>query len=490
MESEERLINQKKQKLEGIKKLGINPYPYSFNKKNNSAEILNKYRKLKKEEHTKNIVSVAGRIMALREMGKASFAHLQDQDGRIQVYFREDQIGEKSYNLFRKLDLGDIIGVEGTVFRTKLGEITVLAKKISLLSKSIRPLPDKWHGLKDIEVRYRKRYVDLIVNPKVKEIFLKRSKIITFMRKFLDDKGFIEVETPLLQPIYGGAAARPFKTKLNELNMDVFLSISPELYLKRLITGGFERVYTICKNFRNEGVDSMHNPEFTMMECYQSFVDYNEIMKLTENMIEFIAKEVNGNTKINYSGKIIDFKKPFKRMTMKEALKKIGELDIDKMNDSELRKKCKGLKIDLKHDNRDFIIEALFNVLVQDKLIQPTFIIDYPLEVCPLTKVRRENPNLIERFELFVNGSELANAYSELTDPIEQRKRFQKQIEEKKEKEDPHLMVNQLDEDFLESVEYGLPPLGGLGIGVDRLVMFLTEQESLKEVILFPFMRQ
>ncbi len=488
-ETEKHLVEQRKQKLEEIKKLGINPYPYTFNKKNNASEILEKFDYLKKEEHSKTVVSVAGRVMTLREMGKASFAHLQDQTGRIQIYVREDQIGEKNYQLFSLLDLGDIIGVEGNVARTKTGEVTVFAKKVELLCKSLKPLPDKWHGLKDVEIRYRKRYLDLIVNPNVKEVFLKRSKIITLMREYLDKLQFVEMETPLLQTVYGGAAAKPFKTKLNYFDMQVFLSVSPELYLKRLIVGGFERVYTICKNFRNEGIDSMHNPEFTMIELYQSYVDYNAIMELTESMIEHIAKKVNGTTKSAYRGKEIDFKKPWTRMTMKEALKKIGKIDVDALNDAALKKKCKELKIDLTHDTRDFMIVSLFDELVQEQLVQPTFITDYPLEVCPLTKVHRKNPQLVERFEAFVCGTELANAYSELTDPVEQRKRFQKQLEEKKEKEDAHLMVNELDEDFLESMEVGLPPLGGLGIGVDRLVMLLTGQGSLKDAILFPFMK-
>ena len=485
MDEENELISQRIQKLNTLRQSGVNPYPYSFDQKNHAKDILEKFKKIKREEHTKEKVKIAGRIISLRIMGKASFANVLDQSGKIQIYVKEESLGKDRYKLFSKFDLGDIIGVEGTVFRTKTGEISIWAKKVELLSKSIRPLPAKWHGLKDVEVRYRKRHLDLISNLEVREIFLKRTQIIKLVREFLDGRNFLEVETPLLQPIYGGAAAKPFKTYVNHLKMDAYLSISPELYLKRLTVGGFEKVYTICKNFRNEGIDSSHNPEFTMMECYWAYVDYNEMMKLTEDLVSYIAKKVNGTTKIKFQEETIDLKKPWKRMTMREALKKYGDIDVEKMSDSELRNKINELKLKDVKQERGFMIQAIFEELVEDKLVQPTFITEYPASVCPLTKEHRKNSFWVERFETFVCGVELANAYSELNDPLEQEKRFKEQLKQKQGNEDQHLMVHKIDHDFLEALSIGMPPLGGVGIGIDRLVMLLTGQDSIKEVIFF-----
>ncbi len=486
MQPEEQLIAQRKQKLEELRNKKLNPYPYSFNKKNNSKEILDNFKNLKHGEKTRTSVSIAGRIMTLRMMGKASFAHLQDDLGKIQIYVREEDIGKEQYEIFKRLyDLGDIVGVEGVVFRTERGEVSVWTKKITLLSKGLRPLPEKFHGLKDPEIRHRQRYLDLIMNSEVKEVFIKRTKFLNYMREYLNEKGFTEVEIPTLQNVYGGANAKPFITHLNALNVDLFLSISPELYLKRLIVGGFEKVYTICKNFRNEGVDKFHNPEFTSMELYQAYVDYNEMMKLTEELVAYIAKKIYNTTKVNYQDQLIDFKTPWPRITMFDALKKFAKIDAEKISDKELITRCKGLRLDVHMNHRDEMIAKLFDELVQPKLIQPTFIIDYPLGTSPLTKVHRKNSKLVERFEAFIYGMEVANAYSELNDPLDQRDRLKKQEEERKFNEEAMVM----DEDFVKALEYGMPPTGGLGIGVDRLIMFFTNAPTIREVILFPMMK-
>lgn len=482
--AEEELVKERLKKLEEIKKLGINPYPYSFDAKNHIADIKADFSKLKNEEKSRANVSIAGRVRAVRNMGRAAFGDIEDLTGKLQFYIKEDE-DKKQYKMFRLLDLGDFIGIEGIPFKTRTGELSVWIKKLAFLAKAVHPLPEKWHGLKDPEIRYRQRYLDLIINQDVKKRFMQRTEIVSYMREFLDNKGFIEVETPLLQPIYGGANAKPFKTHLNALSMDMFLSISPELYLKRLIIGGFEKVYTICKNFRNEGIDRDHNPEFTMMECYHSYADYNDMMKLTEEMIELIAKKLHGKTKVNFQGKIIDFKTPWQRMTMAEAIKKIMHLDVKKMSDAELKKKCHELK--LESGSRDIMINAIFEEGCEKHLIQPTFITDYPKEICPLTKTHRKDPLLVERFEGFVNGIELANAYSELNDPKEQFERLKKQEELRKKGDEE---ANPMDNDFVEAINIGMPPTGGLGIGVDRLVMFLTDAPSIREIIFFPMMKE
>lgn len=482
--TEANLIKERLKKLEEIKKLGINPYPYSYPVKNHIADIKADFSELKKEEKARKKVAIAGRIRAIRHMGRAAFGDIEDITGRIQFYIKQDE-DKKQFQLFKLLDIGDIIGIEGIPFRTKTGELSVWTKKLTFLAKAHHPLPDKWAGLKDPELRYRQRYLDLIMNPIVKKRFMQRTEIIKYMRDFLDSRGFIEVETPLLQTVYGGANARPFKTYLNALKMDMFLSISPELYLKRLIIGGLERVYTICKNFRNEGIDRDHNPEFTMMECYQAYADYNDMMKLTEEMIEYIAKKLHGKTKVRFQGRVIDFKVPWRRITMAQAIKKTINLDVRKMSDAQLKKKCMELK--LKTGSRDFMINSIFEDQCEKHLLQPTFITDYPKEVCPLTKTHRKDPHLVERFEGFVSGIELANAYSELNDPKDQFERLKRQ-EEMRKKGD--LQANPMDKEFVNALKTGMPPTGGLGIGVDRLVMFLTDAPSIREIIFFPMMKE
>ena len=485
---EEDLIKQRLKKLEELKKLKVNPYPYSFNKRDNSSDLVAEFKSLKNDERTKRKASIAGRVVALREMGKASFGHIQDGKGKIQFYIREDEVGEKAYRIFKLTDLGDIIGINGYIFKTKTGEVTVRAENYELLTKGLRPLPEKWHGLKDIEIRYRKRYLDLIMNPEVKKVFETREKIIDAIREFLKSKGFNEVDIPVLQTVYGGASAAPFKTHLNALDIDLFLAISPELYLKRLIVGGYDKVFTISRNFRNEGIDKWHNPEFTMMEIYQSYADYNDMMNLFEEIYEYTARKVNGKTKIEFAGRAIDFKKPWKRMTMAAAIKKYANIDITKMSNKEISNFVKRNKIESKEDVWGWNTQAIFEHFCEDKIEQPTFILDHPLETTPLCKTHREDKlcRIIERFEPFCMGTELGNAYSELNDPELQRELLEKQQKMLKKGDEE---ANPLDEDFLEAIEIGMPPTGGLGLGIDRMVMLLTGQESIKDVILFPFMR-
>ncbi len=466
-------------KLKAIRQAGINPYPEKFDKQIDLAEA----KKLPEGMTVKS----AGRIMTIRLMGKIAFCHLQDFSGQMQAVLKEDEIGADNFKFFVDyVDMGDFIGVEGEIFTTRKGEISILVKKYQLLAKAILPLPEKWHGLKDKEIRYRQRYLDLIMNPEVKEVFLKRERAINLIREFLLKQNFHEVETPLLQPLYGGAEAQPFITKLNALDIKLYLSISPEIYLKKLLVGGIDKIFTICKNFRNEGIDKWHNPEFTMMEVYASYWDYNDIRKLTENLLEKLAKEITGDTKINYQGQKIDFKAPFQCITLKEAIKKYAGINPD--DEKAIKNEVKKLGLKGAHDE---MVEAIFKERVEAKLIQPTFITDYPKSICPLTKEHRKNKNEVERFELFVNGVELANAYSELNDPTEQEKRLKEQLKrrEQSEKFKAHFEANVLDEDFINALKHGMPPAGGLGIGIDRLVLFLTDSPSVRDVILFPFMR-
>ncbi|MDP3916977.1 MAG: lysine--tRNA ligase [Nanoarchaeota archaeon] len=480
-------VEQRIKKIHELREKGVNPFPYSFNQKNHSDEILKKHSSLNDGEESKISVSVAGRLMTFRPMGKAGFAHIQDEKGRLQIYVREDIVGKENFDIFSKLDVGDIIGVSGLVFKTKKGEISVKVKELTLLTKGIRPLPEKWHGLKDVEIRYRKRYLDLISNPKIKEIFFTRSKIIDAIKEYLKQNRFLEVETPILQPLYGGANARPFTSFLHDLKMDVYLRISDELYLKKLIVGGFERVFEMGKDFRNESIDRSHNPEFTMMECYAAYWDYEDMMNFTEDLYIYAAKKVFGSTKFEYGSNKIDFKKPWPRYTMVAAIKKFADIDIEKLDDKQLKEQLK--KHNIKYEGEftsGLGMQLLFEELVEDKLIQPTFIIDHPIESTALCKPKRGNPKLIERFEPFCCGMEIGNAYSELNDPILQRKLFEreaKQLEEGNEEAVP------LDEDFLESLEYGMPPTGGLGIGIDRMVMLMTGSTSIRDVLLFPFMK-
>lgn len=481
------LIQERINKLKDIKKMGINPYPYVFDKKHSAKEINDKYSNLKEEEKVNDKVSVAGRIMQFRRMGKASFVHIQDETAKVQIYFRRDDIGEESYNVLKKCDIGDIIGINGTIFKTRTGEISVYANTFELLTKSIRPLPEKYHGLKDTEIRYRKRYLDLITNHEVKEIFIKRSIIIDEIRNFFKEKNYLEVDVPALQTQYGGASAKPFITHINAWSMDMYLSISPELYLKRLLVGGFEKVFTICKNFRNEGVDKTHNPEFTMIEAYTAFIDYNQVMDLIEELFVRVAKKVNNNTLVSYNGHDVDLKTPWKRIPMIQSIKEIGKIDVEKMSDDELKKFIKKEKITLDGTfERGWAILGIFEAFVEEKLIQPTFIIDYPKITSPLCKKHRDNPELIERFEFFIGGKEFGNAYSELNNPIIQKEVLEKQAKEIRAGfEEAHPM----DEDFVEAIETGMPPAGGLGIGIDRMIMLLTKQDSLRDVIFFPTMK-
>lgn len=467
------------QRLKNIRSAGINPYPEKFDKKYDLTEARSQ------KEGTK--VKTAGRIMTIRVMGKIAFCHLQDWSGKMQIVIKQDEVGKDEFKFFAKnFDLGDFLGCEGKIFKTQKGEISVLVKKYQLLGKALLPLPEKWHGLKDKEIRYRQRYLDLIMNQDVKDVFVKREKIIDLVRDYLKEQNFIEVETPLLQTLYGGAEADPFITELNALKIKLYLSISPEIYLKKLLIGGIERVFTICKNFRNEGIDKWHNPEFTMMECYASYWDYNDVMKLTENMFEKLAKEITSKAKVDFQGTKISFKAPFTRIRMKDAIKKYAKINPDDVG--ALKKEAKKLEI---NGTIDEILEGIFEAKVESQLIQPTFVIDYPKSVCPLTKEHRQNKDEVERFELFVNGVELANAYSELNDPIEQQKRMEDQIKRREEsgKFKAHLEANELDEDFITAMNHGMPPAGGLGIGIDRLVLLLTDSPSIRDVILFPFMR-
>ena len=433
-------------------------------------------------------VSLCGRIMSKRPMGKAAFMNIADRDGRMQVYVRRDDIGEDEYAFFKKYDIGDIVEVKGFVFKTQTGEISVHAKSVRLLSKSLLPLPEKYHGLTNVDTRYRQRYVDLIMNPEVKDTFIKRSKIIRAIRKYLDSQDFIEVETPMLVANAGGASARPFETHFNALDEDLRLRISLELYLKRLIVGGMERVYEIGRVFRNEGLDTRHNPEFTLMELYQAYTDYHGMMDLTENLYRFVAQEVLGTTKIVYNGVKMDLGKPFERITMTDAVKKYAGIDFSAIKTDDEAKalaKEKGIEFEARHKKGD-ILNLFFEEYVEEHLIQPTFLMEHPVEISPLTKRKPENPDYVERFEFFMNGWEMANAYSELNDPIDQRERFKAQEELLKQGDEE---ANHTDEDFLTALEYGMAPTGGIGFGIDRMVMLLTDSAAIRDVLLFPTMK-
>ncbi|MBN2052024.1 lysine--tRNA ligase [Candidatus Woesearchaeota archaeon] len=490
MDTETRILNERKQKVDDLRKAGINPYAYRFEKTALASEIKKVYAGLRPEEHDtmRNKVRVAGRLVAIRMMGKAAFCQLADDSGEIQLYFRHDDVGKESYDLFRKLDIGDIIGVEGSVFKTKTGEITIHVKSFELLTKSVRPLPEKYHGLKDSELRYRQRYVDLIVNPNVKNTFLVRSKIIQAIREFLTNQGFVEVQTPVLQPVYGGASAKPFVTHHNALNMPLYMRISDELYLKRLIVGGFEKVFEFCTDFRNEGIDTRHNPEFTQMETMAAYDDYTDSMKRTEEMLEYVARKVHGTTEIEFDGKKISMKAPFKRLTMINAVKEATGVDFSKIKDiDEAREVARKHRVEIDDDmSIGFILAELCGELVEPKIVQPTFIMDYPKDVSPLAKEMKTNPGFTERFELIIAGMELGNMYSELNDPEELRKNWQAQEKRLSTGDDT---AQRTDEDFIKAMEYGMPPTSGIGIGVDRLAMLLTNNTSIREVIFFPTMR-
>ena len=478
------LVRVRRNKLEELQSAGKNPFEImKYDTTHHSMEIKDHFEELEGKE-----VSVAGRMMFKRVMGKASFCNIQDLEGRIQAYVARDEIGVEEYKDFKKMDIGDIIGIKGTVFVTKTGEKSIHAKEVVLLSKSLKPLPEKFHGLKDTDARYRQRYVDLIMNEESKDTFIKRSKIISKIRSFLDGQGFMEVETPMLVPNAGGAAARPFETHYNALDEDVKLRISLELYLKRLIVGGLEKVYEIGRVFRNEGVDTRHNPEFTLMELYQAYTDYNGMMELTENLYRYLAQEVVGSTTITYNGIEMDLGKPFEKITMVDAVKKYAGVDFDEIHTVEDARKAADehhVEYEERHKKGD-ILNLFFEEFAEEHLVQPTFVLDHPVEISPLTKKKPENPDYVERFEFFMNGWEMANAYSELNDPIDQRERFKAQEELLAQGDEE---ANSTDEDFLNALEIGMPPTGGIGFGIDRMVMLLTDSSAIRDVLLFPTMK-
>ena len=478
------LLKVRREKLANLQAEGNDPFVITtYDQTHHAPQIKEHFEEMEGKD-----VSIAGRMMSKRVMGKASFCNIQDRYGNIQVYVARDSLGEDPYKAFKKMDIGDIVGVKGFVFRTKMGEISVHATQLTLLSKNLIPLPEKFHGLQDTDIRYRQRYLDLIMNAEVRDTFMKRSQIISEIRKFLDERDFMEVETPMLVPNAGGAAARPFETHYNALDEDVKLRISLELYLKRLIIGGMERVYEIGRVFRNEGVDTRHNPEFTLMELYQAYTDYNGMMELTESMFRHLANKVCGSAKITYQGTEIDMEKPFKRLSMIDAVKEYAGVDFNEIHtDEEAKAIAKEKHVEYEeHHKRGDIINLFFDEFCEDKMIQPTFIIDHPVEISPLTKRKPDDPSLVERFELYIYGREMCNAYSELNDPIDQRERFKAQdaLAEAGDEE-----ANHTDEDFLHAMEIGMPPTGGIGYGIDRLVMLLTDSPAIRDVIAFPTMK-
>ncbi|HYA31401.1 MAG TPA: lysine--tRNA ligase [Thermodesulfovibrionales bacterium] len=485
MEEINEQIEQRLKKLDDLKQAGIEPFGGPFDVTHHASEILNEYGETTKEELDSKHVSfvIAGRVVALRDFGKAAFAHVQDASGKIQVYFRKDILGE-AYFIVKKLDIGDIVGISGRLFRTKTQELTLEVDDLRFLTKSLRPLPEKWHGLKDIEIRYRQRYVDLIVNPEVRQVFEKRSSVIKAIRDFFETKGFIEVETPMMHQIPGGATARPFKTHHNALDIDLYLRIAPELYLKRLLVGGYERVYEVNKNFRNEGISTKHNPEFTMLEFYMAYKDYTFLMGFTEELFSCIAQKALGTLNVPYGDTVIDLTPPWKRLPMLDALRE-KEVPDDAITDYDKAFAwARANKIEVeKGTSHATVLDEIFKEVVEPFLVQPTFIIDYPVELSPLAKRKKENPSLVERFELFIASREIANAFSELNDPIDQRGRFLGQVEARERGDEE---AQYMDEDFVRALEYGMPPAAGEGIGIDRLVMLLTNSLSIRDVVLFP----
>jgi lysyl-tRNA synthetase class 2 len=481
------LREERLKKLGVLKERGIDPYPPRFHTGERIGEVVTRFAGLAPAERTDHRTRLAGRITAIRRMGRATFLDLREGEAKIQGYANEDGLAER-YELLDLLDVGDFLGVEGTVFKTKRGELSVDIEDFTLLAKALRPPPEKWHGLKDIEQRYRQRYLDLLSNEEVRKLFITRSKIISSMRRFLDSQGFLEVETPILQPIYGGAAARPFETYHHALEQKMYLRISDELYLKRLLIGGYSQVYEIGKDFRNEGLSTKHNPEFTQMECYQAFADYHGMMELAEQLIFYIAQETLGRTEITYQGHRIDLTPPWRRITLRDAILEQTGIDIKEHHTLEALEGAaakRGLQLD-PQPSWGKLVDELLSEYVEPELIQPTFVLDYPVEISPLAKRKPDDPSLVERFELFIGGLELGNAFSELNDPLDQAERFRGQ-EEQRQRGDEE--AHQLDEDFLIALEHGMPPTGGLGIGVDRLVMLLTDSRSIREVILFPTLK-
>ena len=478
------ILKNRRDKLQEYVDAGMDPFEITkFDRSANAAEVKDKFDEFEGKE-----VTLAGRLMSKRRMGKVGFGDLADREGRIQLFAKQDILGEENYDRFKKLDIGDIIGATGEVFKTETGEISVRVSEITLLSKSLQPLPEKFHGMTDTDMRYRQRYVDLIMNAEVKDTMIKRSKIISTIRKYLDAQGFLEVETPMLVANAGGAAARPFETHFNALDEDLKLRISLELYLKRLIVGGLERVYEIGRVFRNEGLDTRHNPEFTLMELYQAYTDYHGMMDLTENLYRHVAQEVLGTTKIVYNGIEMDLGKPFERITMVDAVKKYAGVDFNEINTlEEAQQVAKEHHVEFeKHHKKGDILNLFFEEFAEEHMIQPTFVTDHPIEISPLTKKKPGNPDYVERFEFFMNGWEMANAYSELNDPIDQRERFKAQEELLAQGDDE---ANTTDEDFMNALEVGMPPTGGIGFGIDRMCMLLTDSAAIRDVLLFPTMK-
>ncbi|TCP17769.1 lysyl-tRNA synthetase class II [Scopulibacillus darangshiensis] len=484
------LLLSRREKLNTLIEKGINPFGGRYERTHTAEEMVAQYGDYTKEELAEKefTVTLAGRIMTKRGKGKAGFAHIQDLTDKIQIYVRKDEVGDEQYELFNTIDIGDFVGVQGIAFKTKVGELSIKVQDFKILSKAMRPLPDKFHGLKDIEQRYRQRYLDLVMNPDVKQTFISRSKILRYMREYLDEKGFLEVETPTMHSIPGGAAAKPFITHHNALDIPLYMRIAIELHLKRLIVGGIEKVYEIGRVYRNEGVSTRHNPEFTMLELYEAYADFQDIMSLTENLIAYIAKKVLGTTLINYGDQEVNLEPEWKRVHMVDAVKELTGVDFwQQMTDEEARQLARDNNIAIKESmSFGHVVNEFFEQKVEHTLIQPTFVYGHPVAISPLAKKNTEDPRFTDRFELFIVGREHANAFSELNDPIDQRERFEAQVRERAEGNDE---AHMMDEDFLEALEYGMPPTGGLGIGVDRLVMLLTNSPSIRDVLLFPQMR-
>ncbi|MFN3406759.1 MAG: lysine--tRNA ligase [Caldimicrobium sp.] len=493
MMEESQLIKARLEKLQKLRELGINPYPNDFKPKDKAKFIKDRFEEFTPEELQEKSFkfSVAGRLISKREMGKLIFGHIQDETEKIQILLAKNEVSEEAFNLFKKMvDIGDLLGIEGKLIKTKTGELTILVKNFKILTKAIRPLPEKYHGLKDIELRYRQRYLDLIMSPFVRELFKLRTRIIQYIRNYFISEGFLEVETPMMHPIVGGAAAKPFITYHNALEMNLYLRIAPELYLKRLIVGGFEKVFELNRNFRNEGVSSRHNPEFTMLEFYEAFATYEDLIKRTEELFYGLALDIKGSPKIGYQGQMIDFTPPYKRIKFLDALEELGGVPREILYDrNKLFNFAKehGIELNAKEPRIGKWWTKIFEELVEHKLIDPTFVIDYPVEVSPLARRSDDNPNIAERFEFYVAGKEIANAFSELNDPIDQRKRFEEQIKLREVDEE---IPPEIDEDFLRALEYGMPPCAGEGIGIDRVVMLFTDSASIREVILFPHLRR
>jgi lysyl-tRNA synthetase class 2 len=490
MEKISSLIEERIIKAEKLKSTGVNLYPAGYHTDITISEAAENFGHMdsKTLEQDSKTYSVAGRVVALRDFGKASFIHIQDRTGRIQAYIRKDKVSGEKFKVFKMMDIGDFIGIKGPFFRTRTGELTILAEDLALLTKSLRPLPEKWHGLTDVETRYRQRYVDLIVNPKVKDAFVVRSRIIQAIRDFFIRKDFLEVETPMMQPIPGGATAKPFKTYHNALGMNLYLRVAPELYLKRLVVGGLERVFEINRNFRNEGISIKHNPEFTMLEFYMAYATYEDLMDMTEELFTHVLGEILGRSIIEYQGESIDFKPPWPRIHLFDALKDMGGVKEGVLQD---KKRASDFALEYQislsgSDNHGQILTKIFDHLVEPKLIRPTFIIGYPTEVSPLSRRNDNNPDITDRFELFIGGREIANAFTELNDPVDQRERFKHQVALREAGDEE---AQFMDEDYLRALEYGLPPTAGEGIGIDRVVMLLTDSPSIRDVILFPHMR-